>query len=124
MFIAPLMLLLAQETDNIPYHYVARQCAPQGDGRQAVFFGIDSEICADVQAVDRRLNTVYRTLIMSLDNGSKTQLLEEQRSWILTRNSRCDLLDDGSVGSYNEAECFMKETTARIGQLRRWKRDE
>lgn len=124
MFIAPLMLLLAQETDNIPYHYVARQCAPQGDGHQAVFFGIDSETCADVQAVDRRLNRVYRSLIMPLDNRSKMLLRKEQRNWILDKNSRCNLLDYGSIGSYNEAECFINEATARISQLRRWKRDE
>jgi uncharacterized protein YecT (DUF1311 family) len=118
------MLFMAQETDNIPYHYVARHCAAQGDGHQAIFFGIDLETCEDVQVVDRRLNKVYRSKIISIDNRSKIALILEQRNWIIAKNSRCNLLADGSIGSYNEAECFIKEAKTRIGQIRRWSRDK
>ena len=81
----------------------------------------------EYQAQDARLNQAYRTLSSQLDKDNRHSLLTAQRLWIKFRDANCTMyarLTGGSIDRINSAECQLRMTSERAGELERAWRGE
>lgn len=119
MFLAPLILALSEKPDNSGYLYVQGTCVAQNDGTDPIFWGLSRGECEDVAEADRSLNRAYRRTMVRLRNAQKIQLRTEQRRWITSTNTVCDL-SDGTAMRSTAADCFIRAAGERTIVLRHW----
>jgi uncharacterized protein YecT (DUF1311 family) len=119
MLLASLVLALSQNPDNSGYLYVQRECVPQNDGTDPIFWGLYKGECEDVAVADRDLNLAYRHAIARSHSAQKVRLRNEQRSWIISTNRMCDL-SDGTAMNSDAADCFIQEAKLRTAVLSQW----
>ena len=84
---------------------------------------IELDYCADrdYQAEDKKLNTLYRTIMSKYDAKSQTLLKSAEKNWIAYRDSECEFetasSEGGSIQPMEDSICLANKTRARIKEL-------
>jgi uncharacterized protein YecT (DUF1311 family) len=72
---------------------------------------------------DKRLNTIYKSLLSRLDSNAKGKLMEAQRIWVKFKEKEIDLIDatygaaDGTMWRIVRAEKVLEITRTRAADL-------
>ncbi|NOQ34764.1 MAG: DUF1311 domain-containing protein [Methylococcaceae bacterium] len=69
---------------------------------------------------DKKLNTNYKALKVTLNKKRQKQLLDVQRMWIKFRDANCDFYYDPEGGSMHRVmsnECYLRMTAERALEL-------
>ncbi|AFZ11416.1 protein of unknown function DUF1311 [Crinalium epipsammum PCC 9333] len=88
--------------------------------------GVEEKYCAGLayEAVDKRLNQVYRQLTSKLAGTEKQRLVEAQLAWIKYRDKNCDFETyssrNGTGYSVFLRECLQRITQQRINDLKQY----
>jgi uncharacterized protein YecT (DUF1311 family) len=70
-------------------------------------------IASEYQYQDKRLNTVYKKLVASLNPGDQSKLRDEERHWIAYRDGRCHKLEP----QLEPENCELNATADRSAEL-------
>jgi uncharacterized protein YecT (DUF1311 family) len=70
-------------------------------------------IASEYQYQDKRLNTVYRKLVASLNPSEQSRLRDEERRWIAYRDGRCRKLEP----ELEPENCELNATADRSAEL-------
>jgi uncharacterized protein YecT (DUF1311 family) len=74
----------------------------------------------ELERQDRRLNTAYQTLMVSLPEKRRPKLRDAQRKWIAFRDANCRFYfdpDGGSAARLASNECVVTLTAHRAREL-------
>jgi uncharacterized protein YecT (DUF1311 family) len=88
--------------------------------------GVEEKYCAGLayEAVDKRLNQVYRQLTSKLARTEKQRLVEAQLAWIKYRDKNCDFETYSSRNGTGYGvflnECLQRITKQRINDLQQY----
>lgn len=77
----------------------------------------------EYEVQDKKLNDVYKTLMLQLDDDRKSKLKDAQRAWLVFRDKNCDFYhnpDGGTLGILIEADCKTSLTANRVNELEKF----
>lgn len=73
------------------------------------------------QAIDAKLNEVYRTMIKKYDARNRALLLASEKAWLAYRDAECTFetapVEGGSFHTLVYYECLSGMTTRRVNEL-------
>jgi uncharacterized protein YecT (DUF1311 family) len=88
------------------------------DASGGVTSSINDCIGAEADYQDKRLNSVYRSLLSKLDDKGKQKLRSDERNWIAYRDSHCAAdKDSGTAGMLDSNACLLEETAKQANIL-------
>lgn len=111
------LVLLAAAPSSLAYD----ECLNSGDAANGIQSAMQRCVDQEFNRRDEKLNRTYKAKMAALPAARKAILRGMQRQWIIDRDRRCKVKDNGSIGRFNAADCMATETASRTRWLQRYR---
>lgn len=115
MLIALLLLAAAQNASAFDV------CLNSGEAANGIQSAMQRCVDEEFYRQDARLNRAYKARMAVLPAPRKVVLRGLQRQWILDRDRRCRVRDNGQMSRFNAADCKATMTASRTRWLERYR---